>query len=187
MKDGCGAWASGTSSWCARRAGDCRPRQIRLLPVRDSRRAAENASGPRSRERLNALALYAALSAVGHLLWEITQLPLYSLWRTASRTELAFAVLHYTGGDVLIALSVLLASVVLLRAWSWPRAQAQYIAASPSLSELPTRHTASDSTSTPANRGAMIRLCRRCRSSATRLADHRSRSGSLYRLLSLPS
>jgi len=97
--------------------------------VRDSRRAAENASGPRSRERLNALALYAALSAVGHLLWEITQLPLYSLWRTASRTELAFAVLHCTGGDVLIALSVLLASVVLLRAWSWPRAQAQYIAA----------------------------------------------------------
>ncbi len=97
--------------------------------MRDSRRAAENASGPRSRERLNALALYAALSAVGHLLWEITQLPLYSLWRTASRTELAFAVLHCTGGDVLIALSVLLASVVLLRAWSWPRAQAQYIAA----------------------------------------------------------
>ena len=97
--------------------------------MRDSKGAAENASGPRWRERLIALALYAALSAVGYFLWEITQLPLYSLWWTASRTELAFAVLHCTSGDVLIALNVLLASVVLLRAWSWPRARAHHIAA----------------------------------------------------------
>lgn len=81
------------------------------------------------RERLIALTLYTALSAVGHLLWEIAQLPLYSLWRTASRGELAFAVLHCTAGDVLIAMNVLLASVVLLRAWSWPRAQALRVAA----------------------------------------------------------
>lgn len=84
---------------------------------------------PRWRERLIALALYTALSAVGHFLWEIVQLPLYTLWRTASRPELAFAVLHCTGGDVLIAMNALLASVVLLRAWSWPRAQTLHIAA----------------------------------------------------------
>lgn len=97
--------------------------------MRGLQRAARNAVGPRWRERLIALALYAVLSAVGHLLWEIVQLPLYTLWRTASRGELAFAVLHCTGGDVLIAMNVLLASVVLLRAWSWPRAQALHIAA----------------------------------------------------------
>lgn len=76
-----------------------------------------------------ALGLYAGLAATGHLLWEIVQLPLYTLWRTASRAELTFAVLHCTGGDVLIAMNVLLASVVLLRAWSWPRAQAVHVAA----------------------------------------------------------
>lgn len=85
--------------------------------------------GLRWRERIIALTLYVIMSAIGHLLWEIVQLPLYSLWRTASRPELAFAVLHCTGGDVLIAVNVLLASVVLLRAWSWPRAQAIHVAA----------------------------------------------------------
>lgn len=85
--------------------------------------------GPRWRKRLIALALYTVLSAGGHLVWEIVQLPLYSLWLTASRAELAFVVLHCTGGDVLIAANVLLASVVLLRAWSWPRNQALHVAA----------------------------------------------------------
>ncbi len=96
--------------------------------MRGLQQAAPDAVGPRWRERLVALALYAGLSAFGHLLWEIVQLPLYTLWRTASRAELAFAVLHCTGGDVLIAMNVLLASVVLLRAWSWPRGQAIHIA-----------------------------------------------------------
>ena len=92
-------------------------------------RSAWRTVGSRWRERLTVLALYAALSAVGHLLWEIVQLPLYELWRTASRAELAFAVFHCTGGDILIATNVLLASVVLLRAWNWPRTQALHVAA----------------------------------------------------------
>lgn len=92
-------------------------------------RSAWRAVGPRWRERLIVLALYAALSAVGHLLREIVQLALYALWRTASRAELAFAVFHCTGGDILIATNVLLVSVVLLRAWNWPRTQTLRVAA----------------------------------------------------------
>ena len=76
--------------------------------MKAAQRSAWRAVGPRWRERLIVLALYAALSAVGHLLWEIVQLPLYALWRTASRAELAFAVFHCTGGDILIATNVLL-------------------------------------------------------------------------------
>jgi len=96
--------------------------------VSGPQQAAVRAVGPRRRDRLIALGLYAGLAAVGHLLWEIVQLPLYTLWRTASRTELAFAVLHCTGGDVLIAVSVLLASLMLLRARGWPRVKALHVA-----------------------------------------------------------
>jgi hypothetical protein len=79
------------------------------------------AIGSHCRERSLALAIYVGLSAVAHLAWEIAQLPLYQLWYTASRSEITFAVLHCTGGDVLIALSTLLAAFVLLKAWRWPR------------------------------------------------------------------
>jgi len=80
------------------------------------------------RERGSAIALYLGLSTLGHLTWEIVQLPLYGLWRTASNRELAFAVVHCTGGDLLIATSVLLASLVVLRAWRWPRTNALPVA-----------------------------------------------------------
>ena len=86
-------------------------------------------TAPPWRERGVAFALYLSLSAIGHLVWEIVQLPLYGLWRTASNGELAFAVLHCTAGDLLIATSVLLTSLVVSRAWRWPRAQALHIAA----------------------------------------------------------
>lgn len=49
------------------------------------------------------------LLAVGvlHLLWEFAHMPLYSLWREGAAGEIAFAAVHCTGGDLLIALSVL--------------------------------------------------------------------------------
>ena len=84
---------------------------------------------PPWRERGTAFALYLGLSAIGHLVWEIVQLPLYGLWRTASNGELAFAVLHCTAGDLLIATSVLLTSLVVSRAWRWPHAKALHVAA----------------------------------------------------------
>jgi hypothetical protein len=91
--------------------------------------ARQQAVGPVWRNLGIAFALYIGFSAIGHLVWEIAQLPLYSLWYTASRAELAFAVLHCTAGDLLIAASVLVASLVVLRASNWPRAKAQQVAA----------------------------------------------------------
>lgn len=80
------------------------------------------------RERMTAVAFYLGASTLGHLVWEFAHLPLYGLWRTASNGELAIAVLHCTAGDFLIATSVLLASLVALRAWTWPRTSALNVA-----------------------------------------------------------
>lgn len=65
-----------------------------------------------------ALARYAAAVAAGNLLWEILQLPLYTLWQTARASALAFAVLHCWVGDLLIAaMSLGLSIVVAGRSW----------------------------------------------------------------------
>lgn len=92
-------------------------------------RTKERTLGLDWRERGISVAFYIGASAIGHLVWEIVQLPLYSLWRTATRGELAFAVLHCTAGDLLIATSVLVTSLALMRAWHWPRTYALQVAA----------------------------------------------------------
>ena len=51
---------------------------------------------------LPALRRYLAVMVLGNLAWEIAQLPLYTIWRTGTFGEKAFAVLHCTGGDLLI-------------------------------------------------------------------------------------
>src|SRR5712691_13353985 len=61
-----------------------------------------------------------------NLLWEIAQLPLYTLWSEASPAYIAFAVAHCTIGDVLIGMVTLALSLVLMRSGSpeqWPRAR----------------------------------------------------------------
>ena len=60
------------------------------------------------------------LAAIGHFLWEATQLPLYTLWRTGTPREIAFALIHCTGGDVLITTAAFAAAVVLARHFRWP-------------------------------------------------------------------
>ena len=69
-----------------------------------------------------ALRLYLGVSLVAHLGWEILQLPLYTLWATGTLRQQAFAVVHCTLGDAMIAgLSLLLALAVFAHA-TWPRA-----------------------------------------------------------------
>ena len=69
---------------------------------------------------LAVLRRYIALIALANLLWEVAHLPLYTVWQKGSVAELAFAVLHCTGGDVLIATSALLGSLLLLGNSRWP-------------------------------------------------------------------
>ena len=60
------------------------------------------------------------LAAIGHFLWEAAQLPLYTLWRTGTPGEIAFALIHCTGGNVLITTMTLAAAVALARRFRWP-------------------------------------------------------------------
>ena len=68
-----------------------------------------------------AIRRYLAGSFVVHLVWEIVQLPLYTIWTTGTVAQQAFAVLHCTIGDTMIAgLSLLIVLSVADRP-TWPR------------------------------------------------------------------
>ena len=54
-----------------------------------------------------AVLLYLALAGAGNFLWEIAQLPLYTIWWTGTKREILFAVIHCSGGDLLITASAL--------------------------------------------------------------------------------
>jgi hypothetical protein len=66
------------------------------------------------------LLVYACTSFGLDLLWELLQLPLYTVWRTASVRELAFALMHCTLGDVLISTASLVLAVLMLGGGAWP-------------------------------------------------------------------
>jgi len=58
--------------------------------------------------------------AAGNLVWEIAQLPLYTIWYEGSPGEIAFAVAHCTGGDILIAGASLLLALLIAARPNWP-------------------------------------------------------------------
>src|SRR5262249_26390542 len=66
------------------------------------------------------VALAIGLAAIGHLFWEAAQLPLYTLWRSGTPREIAFAVIHCSGGDILITTVTLAAAAALVRHLPWP-------------------------------------------------------------------
>lgn len=69
---------------------------------------------------LAALRRYLAVSVLANLAWETAQLPLYTIWGKGTAREKAFAVLHCTGGDVLIALAFLVGALVVVGDPAWP-------------------------------------------------------------------
>ena len=75
---------------------------------------------PADRPLLPFVALAIGLAAMGHFVWEAAQLPLYTLWRTGTRREIAFALFHCTGGDVVITTATLAVATALARAFRWP-------------------------------------------------------------------
>lgn len=78
---------------------------------------------------LVALRRYMTFIALANLLWEIAHLPLYTLWQTGSSGEMAFAVIHCAGGDVLIASSSLLGALLLFGHGHWPKERYVAVAA----------------------------------------------------------
>jgi hypothetical protein len=69
---------------------------------------------------LAALRAYLVTVAVADLVWELSHLPLYTLWQTGTPGEKLFAVVHCTAGDLLIALVSLTAGLVLAGHRDWP-------------------------------------------------------------------
>lgn len=69
---------------------------------------------------LRGLKVYLAVTVVANLAWEILQLPLYTIWANGTAREIAFAVLHCTAGDVLIALTALVAGLIFAGNSGWP-------------------------------------------------------------------
>src|SRR3546814_12589951 len=72
---------------------------------------------------LAAVRRYLAVIAVGNLLWEFAQLPLYTIRYDGSMEEILFAVVHCTGGDVLIAHLTLIGELILHGDPRWPTAR----------------------------------------------------------------
>lgn len=74
----------------------------------------------RLRSSLFVFGAWTLLSLALHLVWEVAQLPLFTLWREATLTAIAWAVVHCTAGDGVIALG----TFALASAWSgrvgWP-------------------------------------------------------------------
>ena len=76
-----------------------------------------------------ALRVYLGTLALGDLAWEAAHLPLYTIWRTGTPGEKAFAVVHCTGGDLLIALACLALAIVLVGEPAWPARAHRRVAA----------------------------------------------------------
>lgn len=61
-----------------------------------------------------------------NLLWEIVQLPLYTLWTDSNSPLIAYAVAHCTLGDIAIGGAALIMALIITRAgpietWHWNR------------------------------------------------------------------
>ena len=66
---------------------------------------------PELADWLVVLRRYLVAVALLHLAWEVAQLPLYTLWWDGAAHEIAFAVVHCTVGDVLIATTSLVTAL----------------------------------------------------------------------------
>lgn len=79
---------------------------------------------------LSALRRYLLVIAIGNLIWEFAHMPLYTLWLTGTPSEIVFAAIHCTGGDILIALSALTAALILFGSHQWPERSFRRVALS---------------------------------------------------------
>ncbi len=81
------------------------------------------------RDWLSAIRFYVGATIAADLAWEVAHVPLYGIWEEGSAGEIAFAVVHCTGGDLLIALSALAAGLILAGSPRWPAERFRVVAA----------------------------------------------------------
>ena len=68
--------------------------------------------------------LWSALAFVLNLTWEIAQVRLYTIWVEADPLTVAWALLHCSVGDVMIALAMFALAGMVLRSAHWPASRA---------------------------------------------------------------
>ena len=66
------------------------------------------------------VAAWAGFAFALNLVWEIAQLPLYTIFSTGTPQEIAFALAHCTAGDVLIAVASFVLGLLATRRPDWP-------------------------------------------------------------------
>lgn len=76
------------------------------------------------RDWLSALQRYFLAFAALNLVWEFSQMPLFTLWQEGSWSEIIFAGLHCTAGDLLITASAMLIALFLFGKSDWPSQRA---------------------------------------------------------------
>ena len=81
-----------------------------------------SAHEPQGIDFYQALRRYLGFSLAAHLIWEILQLPLYTLWSTGTLQQKVFAIFHCTIGDVMIAGLSLLVALATFAPSRWPAA-----------------------------------------------------------------
>lgn len=78
---------------------------------------------------LTSIRRYLLVSLLGHAIWEVAQLPLFTLWHEAPPQQIAFATFHCFAGDLAIAASALAGGLAVLGRAGWPREGAWAVAA----------------------------------------------------------
>ncbi len=63
---------------------------------------------------------YAVASLSGNLAWEFAHVPLYTIWRTETPSNIAFTVVHCTAGDLVLALGTFAAALLVAGDRDWP-------------------------------------------------------------------
>lgn len=67
----------------------------------------------------NAVQRYILWIALLMLMWEVAQLPLYTIWTDGSWQQIFVAVVHCTAGDIVIALTSLILAILTVNR-NWP-------------------------------------------------------------------
>jgi hypothetical protein len=70
--------------------------------------------------RATLLLRYLLFLTAMNLAWEFAQMPLYTLWQTATPGEIAFAAIHCTIGDAMIGGFAMIAALMLVAPAGWP-------------------------------------------------------------------
>ena len=79
---------------------------------------------------VDALRRYFIVILAGNLVWEFAHMPLYTLWSTGTTGEIVFAAVHCSGGDLLIASSALMISLLVYgRGWPDERQAVRHVIA----------------------------------------------------------